>query len=331
MLLLVGAGALVAAAPLLQTFVWDPRAFTLRFEAVGVTPQWLAEQARRTGQTPAGVLLEQLRRSALAFHVYPDAYGFYDQRQPLLWGAGKLLLPLGLLIALARSRRWAYQIPLAWLLLTVICGGVMFRYTPGSPRFLTLAPVVSLLNALALYGAYRLLLRLRAPARAAQLACGVALAALCLASPARYFGDYLRHERLGGTVTHAANALGHYLAGQPAGAHLRLGARTELKADLPLLRFLAPQVSGRNISGPLAADAPPPARGQHMIYAVAPAELDELALIEARYPGGERQALTWLDNAGPPLYVYAVDVDATSLQLPCHYLPRTINEALYQC
>jgi hypothetical protein len=40
------------------------------------------------------------------------------------------------------------------------------------------------------------------------------------------------------------------------------------------------------------------------VYAVLPERRAELEATEARYPGGERQTLTWPTENGPLVYIY---------------------------
>src|SRR5919199_3201440 len=305
--LLTCLGVLIAAGPLLQTYAGDPQAFTVRERANTITePGWIQDQARSTRRTPVAIMLDQVAGAALAFTSYPNADGFYDNQRPLLWGLAAPLMVIGLLLALGRSGDRSYMLPILWFVLAIIFGGVVLKYPPASAHFVTLAPVVCLFIAFAIEWILRMVER-RTDGRPhiPRIIATLLVAYLATVSVLGYFRDYLPREALGGPNTHAANALARYLERQPAGTKVWfLGMPRMYYHGFPMLDFLARQVD--------AADAltlwvmPAPERGRTTIYAVLPEHRPELEATEARYPGGERQTLTWPTEPGPMVYIYRV-------------------------
>jgi|DewCreStandDraft_2_1066082.scaffolds.fasta_scaffold00826_22 4-amino-4-deoxy-L-arabinose transferase-like glycosyltransferase len=312
--LVLAAGTLIAAGPLLQTFSTAPHAFTARVDIEGIThPGWLENEARLTGQTPVGVLWRQFVQAVLAFNSTTDTSGFYDGTRPLLWGLAAALMLLGLLLALRWGRRWAYQIPVAWFFLAVIFGGMLLKAPPKSPRFVTLAPVVCLFIAFVieymLQGAAQLLARRSGAAKIPQVLASALVVYLAAVSVTAYFGDYVRREQLGGVNTQAANALARYLQTQPGGTKVWfLGPPRMYYHGFELLNFLARDADAADVVDPIrnVAGVPVPAATRPTVYAALPERQEELQFVQERYPGGTFMSLHWPVRPEPLLYVYTV-------------------------
>jgi len=301
----IGAGLVVAAAPLLQTFVRHPQEFMARVTVEGISRHWLETEMARTGQTALQIFWHQFKHASLAFNSYPDSDPFYDQAhlRPLLWGAAAALMLLGFLCAVFRLRRWAYQVPVLWFCLAVFFGGMMLRLPPGSARYGTLTPVVCLFIALAISQVLQQIeaaMPLSTAGRRRSLPINLAGAAfiayLSAVSINSYFNDYIPHERLGGVNTHAANALAVYLKEQPAGAKVYFPGPPRMSyRGFATLSFIARDVIGQDVTPTLQIpQTVPPAIADHpTIYAVLPGRRNELSIIKKRYPGGESKTLTW--------------------------------------
>ncbi|NOK61416.1 MAG: phospholipid carrier-dependent glycosyltransferase [Chloroflexi bacterium AL-W] len=305
--LLVIAGACVVLAPLIQTYVQQPDMAVLRFVQEGVTWEWLQEKSLVTGQSVPTIVLDQLQRGVLAFHSYVDAYGFYDERRPLLWGMGAALMPLGFLLACFRVREWPYQVLVIWFVAGIVLGGAIWIITPGSPRYVTLTPVVCIFVALALDALLRELPHaLPVSPAASRAGVVVALGFMMLASPASYFVQFLPREQIGGEITHTGNALARYVQQQPADARVWVLGRWQLDSgSASLVTFLARDQDVVFINDPMEdPESLAPFLDRPTVYLATPERRGELEMIEQVFPGGATIELVWLSNPKTLLYGY---------------------------
>jgi hypothetical protein len=84
--------------------------------------------------------------AAGAFTVFPDVTGFYGPGVPLLFGAAAVLFIVGMLWAL-RLRQF---LPLMWIILTVIFGGILLTGNPSSSHYVVSIPAICWLSAMPL-------------------------------------------------------------------------------------------------------------------------------------------------------------------------------------
>jgi 4-amino-4-deoxy-L-arabinose transferase-like glycosyltransferase len=88
----------------------------------------------------------QLGHSLGAYTTYPDVTGFYAPDTPLIIGLAAPLFVLGALWAIVKRR----YLPLLWVLLTVVLGGILLSGAPSSSRFAVSIPAVCWLTAIPL-------------------------------------------------------------------------------------------------------------------------------------------------------------------------------------
>ncbi len=312
-LLVVVGGLLVAGGPIMQTFANNPGEFMARVNLQRWTSQDIAAAAQATGRSKFSIIMEQVRRSFLAFNAYTDTSTFYDETRPLLWGLAAALLIIGILIALSQFRRLSTHVLLVWFVLAILIGGVMLRNPPNSPRYVTLAPVVCLLIALAidyLVSALDTVLPEDRRALVGSILAGAITVYLGVSSVNSYFRDYIQREHIGGVNTHVAMALATYIKDQPEGTQLWFMVPPRMfYHGFAMLDYLARQVKGDDVLEKVTTPetVPPASAGKVTIYAITPERLDELNLVKLAYPGGEEKALYWPLEPEPLIYVYRLD------------------------
>lgn len=143
-------GLFVFLAPFAGVWLAAPQAFLTRMQEVSILrPDALVHMQGVYGVQGLGpVLLENARRAALTFFIYPDTSTHFGWRGPLLdmLNGGLLLLGIGyLLLNLDRLMSWLL---LSWFLVVLFLGGVMTTNTPFWPRFLPVLPVIGLITGL---------------------------------------------------------------------------------------------------------------------------------------------------------------------------------------
>lgn len=143
-------GLFVFLAPFAGVWLVAPQAFLTRMQEVSILrPDALAHMQGVYGVQGLGpVLLENARRAALTFHIYPDTSTHFGWQGPMLdmLNGGLLLLGIGyLLLNLDRLMSWLL---LSWLFVVLFLGGVMTTNTPFWPRFLPVLPAIGLITGL---------------------------------------------------------------------------------------------------------------------------------------------------------------------------------------
>jgi len=291
-LVLLAAGFLVAAAPLLLLAVQHPDDFNARLNAVGIIQSgWLEREVEITGQPLEAILFGQFLKSVLAFNHYWDRVSWYGLRAPLLDLVAGALAVLGLVYAVAHWEQRRYAIPALWVGLVILFGAFLTENPPSSQRLVGATPALAILVAV---GAVRLAdlareLWGRPKVWGAALAAVVGLMAVL--SLHRYFLEYTPLQIYGNPNAQAATALGHYLRDHPADRIVYFCGAPRLYFDFGSLGYLAPAARGMDVREPL--NGPPdfvdPA--YQALFVFVPERLAERVWVEERYPGGTWQIL----------------------------------------
>jgi len=294
-LLLVGS-ALVVFGPKLALLVTDFESFTGRGASVAIwNPDVLAHAMSKYGASSfLEVLLYQTRDTFLTFHLVGDGSPHFTFRRPMVSAPASLFLAVGIGFALRRIRSLSAALPLAWLTLTLVLGGVITSDPPYWPHLNIALPAASLLSALgaaaALFGL------LPATPRARLLGAGL-LAACLVPLGLQNWATYVSFaEDNAGPRARGAR----YVDSLPQGSRAYLLSRDILWNEHQF-QFLGRGVTGRNttreeiLAGKL--DLTPPSA--ILLYQ----EPELLPQIEERYPGGAARPLG-RPGRPPVLYVY---------------------------
>ncbi len=176
----LAAVAACTAAPLILFNVFNPGVYLSRLSAES---GWTTEAVRQIAGASnrwLGYFWHQFTRSFGAYTTYADISGFYDPGVSFVFGVSALAFIVGVFLAV-RGRRW---LPLAWVFLTALLGGLVMREVPSSANYVVSIPGILWLVALPLdelmsRGHTRLALAL--------------LAAIVVTDLVFYFGVYALH------------------------------------------------------------------------------------------------------------------------------------------
>jgi len=140
--------ATVIAAPLLVFAILNPVSFLERARIVFAWKPGTLELLLGPQATPSDLLVYQIVHSFGAFNVFPDVTHFYAPNVPFLIGISGLLFLIGIPLAVGK-KQW---LPLFWMFVVTLFGGVMSAGTPGSSHFIPVIPAICWLVAIPLNG-----------------------------------------------------------------------------------------------------------------------------------------------------------------------------------
>jgi 4-amino-4-deoxy-L-arabinose transferase-like glycosyltransferase len=290
-LVLLALGLVLGFGPLLRFFLTHRDDFAARLAMVGIFQTGWFEEQHAQGLSTFTILLNQVRDAFGAYLFLPDRSAWYDPKIPLLDRMSAVLFVFGIAIALSRWRRMEMALLPAWIVGTAIFGGVLLKNTPESPRFVTTAPALCLLIALAIERFTSLLpWALPLSRRAAYTMSGVMVVLLALWNLNFYFREYTPRRTFGWLNTEVATAIGDYVGHQPDAVYVYFFGPPRMFIGNGTIRFVAPGATGVDIIDPLVAPEtlPPPPDGRRPIFIFLPERAGELAVVERRYPGGTR-------------------------------------------
>ncbi len=140
-------GGAIAFGPMLAYMLADPQVFAGRGNEVALwNPRvWEHSMAKYHATSAVDVLIGQVRSSFLTFHLYGDGSPHFAFPRPMVSSLTAALAVLGLGVAVTRLRSLAYLLPVAWLVLTLVLGGVITSDPPYWPHLNIVLPAVMLL------------------------------------------------------------------------------------------------------------------------------------------------------------------------------------------
>lgn len=304
---LLALGFVLGFGPLLRYFILHPDDFNARLAMTGIFQTgWFAERQAQ-GQSVAQIMIEQARAAFGGFIFEPDRSPFYDPRIPLLDRTSSILFVLGLALVISRWRRPESLVLLAWLLGVVVFGGMLLVGPPLSPRYVTAAPVMCLLIALALDRLEAVLgwaLPLRR--RFVYSLGAVAVLLLALWNLNFYFREYTPRRTYSWLNTEVATEMGSYLSSQADAVYVYFFGPPRMFFSNGTIRFLAPDVPGMDVLEPIIApdQLPPPPSGRRPIFIFLPERVGELQIVQERYPGGALRRVNAVSEQGPLFFSY---------------------------
>jgi len=195
---LLALGLLLTFGPMLAYVAFDFDQYVGRGNKVGLFSPLVMEHSFNKYQvdTVFQVLLEQAKRAFLAFHFYGDESPHFSYSKPMVSPLTGILFALGAGLSLVRLRDLRYFVLAAWIVLTLILGGVLTADPPYWPHLAISLPAVVLLAALAIE---HVLDTLTAPGHAfsgiGRLGLGVALAAALVSTGVNNWRAYTDFAR----------------------------------------------------------------------------------------------------------------------------------------
>ena len=144
-------GALLSFGPMLAYMVRNLSGYVGRGNVVTVFDPVVMAHLMDKYQvgTMGQLLLEQLKRAFLTFYLYGDESPHFAYLGPMVSPLASTLLAFGLGICLVRLRNLRYFVLVAWVVLTLLLGGVLTSDPPFWPHLAIVLPAVALIAALA--------------------------------------------------------------------------------------------------------------------------------------------------------------------------------------
>jgi 4-amino-4-deoxy-L-arabinose transferase-like glycosyltransferase len=303
--------ALVVATPLLLHYVRHPYDLDAGSNRVSIFASgWLAREQVITGRSATSLMLQQFCKSITAFHHTLDPTFWYRPSIPLLDVVSGVLFILGMVWAVAHWRpplippkvgappssppklggKEGGGLLLLWFWLALILGWVVTENPPSSQRLVIVAPALALLVALGLNWLVELGQRVRGGDRRFWASVGVLLlVVVAVLNLHYYFVIYTPTRVYGNPSAEVTTDLARYLVQQDDDYVVYFHAPPWIYWDFGTLRFMARGVDGVDVPPPDEGEAPVPdlTRGARFVFV--PTRLEELDIVQARYPGGTTQ------------------------------------------
>ncbi len=280
-LLLLAAGWLVVALPLVLWYLAHPADLTARYDAVSIfSSGWLEREVALTGRSAGVLLLQQFWKAATAFHLTPDPTFWYYPEAPLLDFVFGGLMLLGLLAAFLRWRWPSHTLTLLWFWSTLLMAWFVTENPPSSQRGLLLVPAVGLLVAWGVEA----LRELVKETRLFRLLLALLLVGALTLNLTFYFGVYTPRRTYGNPTAETATVLARFIrATHLPERKVYFFGPPYLYWDFGTLAFLLRDVAGTDVDPEtLPADVVRPAR-----FVFVPERAAELEAVQRAYPGGE--------------------------------------------
>lgn len=144
-------GMLIGFGPMAGFAVRDFHSFVGRGNGVTLwTPGVWEHEVSAYGAESAGeVLVEQAKRVLLTFHLYGDGSPHFALPRPMAAPLTAALLVIGLGYCLLRLKDSRFFSLIAWILLTLVLGGIITYDPPFWPHLNIMLPAVAIISALA--------------------------------------------------------------------------------------------------------------------------------------------------------------------------------------
>jgi hypothetical protein len=124
----------------------EPATFSERWRQVVFWGPAFFARLNQTDMSLLQAVWDQIFHSIAGLTTFTDATGFYHANVPLVMGLAAPFFIAGFFFAILK-RQW---IPVVWIVLTMILGGLLLDATPSSSHYLVAVPAVVWLVALVL-------------------------------------------------------------------------------------------------------------------------------------------------------------------------------------
>ncbi|HTP10685.1 MAG TPA: glycosyltransferase family 39 protein, partial [Anaerolineae bacterium] len=312
-IILLGA-FLITAAPMLQYAVQYPRRYQGRVRQVGILQNgWLDQAEQTNGQTAAEILLDQFRRTTLAYNATLDQSAWYGSTRPFLDGLPAVLFILGLGYATLRPLDRRLFPLLLWWWGAILLGGVLTDNPPSSQRLIITAPVAIFFVALALWKSSQILQRLwpiPLVRSSVWVLGGILVAAISIASLAQYFVDYTPQYRYGNPSAIRATELARFARDNLDDRwQLVMVGAPYLYSNFGTLQYLLPTMPRSDLVEPLTkaldpAQYPP---DQNLAFVFLEPRYGDFYFVRLAFPNGLLDTIAMPNNPEEvAFYVYRV-------------------------
>ena len=298
--ILIATGAfLLVGAPMIQYAYLFTDDFNARVNEVGIFQSgWFANVMVIQASGPVPIMLEQFRRSVLAFNFYPDRTVWYGLREPLLspfWGVMFWVgMCYGMIRLFGRGSNPRYAPMVAWWWGGMLLGGFLTESPPSSQRLITLAVPVSFFLAVAMWQIIRLVLGVLAYGKYPRwLANGLLAGVVILFSVTSlrlYFVEYTPLRIYGGPNAELATTIVPRLLPLRLNHEMIFVGPPHMYWGFATLPYLVPNATAQDVTNPIyepgdvQAIEIAPEKGAVFIFHGL--RVDEFEYVEAAYPGG---------------------------------------------
>lgn len=249
-LALFAGGWLVVVLPLLGWYTIHPSALTERYNAVSIFASgWLEREIVITGKSAFALLLQQLWKSATAFHFTFDPTFWYFPQLPLVDFITGAFMIVGIVMALVRVCWPSRAVTLLWFASTLVMAWGLTENPPSSQRGLLLMPAAALLAAFGVEALWQLAMRRRVAAPSqivssgalslsdgARVLLGALLMTMVLFNLGFYFGIYTPRRTYGNPTAEVATTFAQFALRHP---HL-LCTTASTSCGQPTVYFFGP-------------------------------------------------------------------------------------------
>jgi 4-amino-4-deoxy-L-arabinose transferase-like glycosyltransferase len=320
-LVLFAGGWMVVVLPLLGWYTVHPSALMERYNAVSIFASgWLEREVVITGKSASALLLQQLWKSATAFHFTFDPTFWYLPQLPLVDFITGAFMIVGIVAALVRVRWPSRAVTLLWFTSTLVMAWVLTENPPSSQRSLLLIPAVALLAAFGVEAFWQLVTQRRATAQlhmasprmwsfsdGAQVLLGALLVTVVVFNLGFYFGIYTPRRIYGNPTAEIATTFAQFDLRHPYLA-CEAGSESCSNPDAqPTVYFFGPPVLYWDFGGMafLLRNQPgvdvqlgemPGMVSRPARFVFVGERVNELQAVQAAYPGGVAAQVTSPDG-----------------------------------
>ncbi|MBI4673817.1 MAG: glycosyltransferase family 39 protein [Chloroflexi bacterium] len=285
----MGLGALIVAGPLLYFFYLHPNDFMARLNQRGIFQSGWFDYQIKNGKTASEIMLEQLRRSFLAFNLVPDQMVWFGTGKPLLDPLSGMFFVFGAAYSVVQFRKKNYALLLIWLVLGVFLGSTLLENPPTSPTFVMVSVPAIFFVALGLDKLIELAARVLRPlARVRWQAAAVVVLLIAAWGLAFYFIEYTPRYSYGGDPNWVAQELVKYVQPRRDKYRVYFVAPPIMYLNIGSRKFLMPKLNGEDVLNPIrsAEDLDFVQRSRPALFVFVPARENEFPIVEKTFPGG---------------------------------------------
>ena len=273
-ILLMALTALVVVLPLAWFYAHHPREFLAPMSRVGAP----------------GPLLESLWLGMQSFTRLPLWGWWYLSNMPFLGAPVAELFLIGIVFLLIKLRESRNILMVLWLILFVFIGGFSIE-VPSPQRYVAVMPACMIVAALSLTRLAGMLEKANPKIIPYSRTLLVLLVLyISIKDAVYYYTEYTQFTRyyLSETNGMVAQQLGKFLQTQPQDTQVVFFGEPRMGYySIPSTQFLAPKITGVDMLEPWGSPANPQPDSDHLVFVFLPANRDEIARVQADFPGGE--------------------------------------------
>jgi hypothetical protein len=313
-LFVLGAAAVIVAAPFLTYYLRHPELILQRFNGVDIfSTRWLVMEPSNSGRSIPAALFDQFRKSILVFVSEGAHGGWYYSPRPYLPLLGAVFFVLGLFYSLVHLGDLRHLLLQAWFWSIVILGSALIVMPPSNERIVGALPVAALFTAIGLSQVTGLIrkLGLASPRLTGGLAVGLMLL-IGWQGASFYLGTYQRERIFNQPAEEFELEVSQYV--RTLGPDNRLYLLVELpleSAHFPAHDYLIPGIQTLDLEAVdpgIVAGLP---RDLGLVFAAIPSRKAELEEVAALLPGGQ-----WREVPRQPVPGLADEILYYSYRLP---------------